>query len=335
MRSVICTTLLAVTLSTSLSGAIYSPWVLSEHTPDFRDPARFRKFTVWKDLKDRDLAIGVWKYLTDPVTGTYHFTDMYEYPREPYWEVKMVQDPMKLLNVYGFAVCNMHSSLTCGLYKGMGFEKVRMAGWEQYHATPEIFWSGQWHYVDIDERAYVLDDKGDLASGEALFKHPEWWEPSSRKVSPFYPQNGGLRGVKTMASHGPPFYSYNWFDGGYTPDFVLRPGERVERFFQPQGYWRFADSYKEGGSRKIVSRDPRGPKSGGYSENAYGNAQLRLRAADRCRLAGLPPGRLERPERQTRGERSCPDSRRPGRQHLLLPVSLHHRAAERRPGHHG
>jgi hypothetical protein len=253
---------------------VFSPWVLSEHTPDFRDPARFRQFAAWKDLADQDLAIAVWKYLTDPVTGTYHFTDMYELTKEPYWEVKLVQDPMRILNVYGFAVCNMHTSLTCGLFKGMGFEQVRLAGWEQYHATPEIFWGGGWHYVDIDERAYILDDKGNLASCDGIFKHPEWWEPSSKKVSPFYPQNGGLKGVQEMAKHGPPYYAYNWYDGGYTPDFVLRPGERVERFFQPQGYWRFVDSYKGGASRKIVGRDPRGPKSGGYSENSYGNARF-------------------------------------------------------------
>ena len=130
-----------------------APGSSSEHTPDFRDPGRFRQFPAWKDLKDQDLAIAVWKYLTDPATGTYHFTDMYELSHEPHWEVKLIQDPMRILNVYGFAVCNMHSSMTCGLFKGMGFEQVRLAGWEQYHATPEIFWGGSWHYLDIDERA--------------------------------------------------------------------------------------------------------------------------------------------------------------------------------------
>lgn len=275
MRFAFSAAVLVVACRAALAGAaVYSPWILSEHSPDFRDPPRFREFAAWKDLKDQDLAIAVWKYLTDPVTGTYHFTDMYELDSEPHWEVKLVQDPMRILNVYGFAICNMHSSMTCGLFKGMGFENVRLAGWETYHATPEIFWGGSWHYLDIDERAYILDDMGNIASGEDLFKHPEWWEPSSKVVSPFYPQNGGLKGVQTLAKHGPPWYSYNWYEGGYTPDFVLRPGERVERFFHPQGYWRFADSYKSGSSRRIVSRDPRGPKSGGHSENTYGNARF-------------------------------------------------------------
>lgn len=255
-------------------GQVFSPWVNSEHTPDFRDPVRFGQFAAWKDLKDQDLAVAVWKYLTDPVTGTYHFTDMYELPKEPYWEVKLVQDPMKILNVYGFAVCNMHTSMVCGLYKGMGFEDVRLAGWEQYHATPEVFWDGGWHYIDVDERAYILDDKGNVASAADVYKHPEWWEPSSKTVRPFYPQNGGLRGVQTMAKHGPPEYCYNWYDGGYAPDFVLKPGEKVERFFGPQGHWRVPSSYLEGGTREIVSHEPSGPKSGGFSENSYGNARF-------------------------------------------------------------
>jgi hypothetical protein len=93
-----------------------------------------------------------------------------------------------------------------------------------------------------------------------------------------------------MVSHGPPFYSYNWFDGGYTPDFVLRPGEQVERFFQPRGYWRFADSYKEGASRRLVGRDPRGPKSGGYSENTYGNARFDYEPKIAAGFADYPQG---------------------------------------------
>lgn len=274
MRLTVCLAMLAGMVCVSAKAEVYSPWVSSEHTPDFRDPARFRQFGPWKDLKDQDLAVAVWKYLTDPITGTYHFTDMYELTREPHWEVKLVQDPMRILNVYGFAVCSMHSAMTAGLFKGMGYEEARLAGWETYHATPEIYWGGDWRYVDIDERAYILDDKGEIASGIEVFERPEWWEPSSRAVKPFYPQNGGLKGVQTMARHGPPYYAYGWYDGGYTPDFVLRPGERVERFFGPQGYWRYTEAYKEGSTRRIVSREPRGPKSGEYSQNTYGNARF-------------------------------------------------------------
>ena len=285
---------------------VYSPWVLSEHTPDFRDPARFRQFPAWKDLKDQDLAIAVWKYLTDPVTGTYHFTDMYEHAAGAVLGGEARAGPDEAAQRLRF--CRLQHALVADLrpVQGHGLREGP-PGWlgaVPRHAGDLL--GRDWHYVDIDERAYILDDKGNLASGEALFKHPEWWEPSSKKVSPFYPQNGGLKGVQTMVKHGPPFYSYNWYDGGYTPDFVLRPGERVERFFQPQGYWRFTDSYKEGWSRKIVSRDPRGPKSGGYSENTYGNARFDYEPQIAAGYADYPAGRLERPERQTRGERPCP-----------------------------
>ncbi len=275
MRLMVCAAgLLCLVLWGSAGGqAVYSPWVLSEHTADFRDAARFRQFPAWADLEDQDLAMAVWKYLTDPVTGTYHFTDMYE-GGEVHWEVKLVQDPMKILNVYGFAVCSASSSMTQGLFKGMGFEQARLRGFGTYHATPEIYWDGGWHYVDIDERAIILDDDGNIASADDFPKHPQWWERSAREVKPFYPQNGGIKGARELAKRAPAYHGYDWYYGGYTPDFVLRPGERVERFFEPQGYWRYCDAYEKGSARRIVNRDPRGPKSGGHSVNSYGNARF-------------------------------------------------------------
>jgi len=144
MRIVSVAVVLVLGLSAVSRAVVFSPCVNSEHTPDFRDPQRFRNFAAWKDLKGQDLALAVWRYLTDRVTGTYHFTDMWE-GGDPYWEIKLVQDPMKILNVYGFAVCTMHAWMTVGLYEGMGFEKGRMRGFETYHAVPEIFWDGAWH----------------------------------------------------------------------------------------------------------------------------------------------------------------------------------------------
>ena len=138
-----------------------------------------------------------------------------------------------------------------------------------------------------------------------------------------------------MTKHGPPVYSHNWYDGGYTPDFVLRPGESVERFFQPQGYWRFADSYKEGSSRKIVGRDPRGPKSGGYSENTYGNARFDYEPKIAAGYADYAQGVWSDQNVALAEKGLVLAADGPGFQHVLLPVPLHHRAAERRPRHGG
>jgi len=274
MRTLVRAALVAMSFFCSMKahGMVFSPHVNSEHTADFRDPQRFRRFHAWKDLRGQDLALAVWRYLTDRVTGTYHFTDMWE-GADPHWEIKLVQDPMKILNVYGFAVCTMHAWMTVGLYEGMGFEKGRMRGFETYHAVPEIYWDAAWHYLDIDERAYILDPQDRVASADDAATHPQWWQRSAEKVKPFYPANGGIKGIQELAKRHPAYHAYGWNSAGYTPDFVLRPGEQVERFWKGQGYWRYGPFYASAKTKKILLREPQGPKSG-HSVNTYGNARF-------------------------------------------------------------
>ena len=100
-------------MATQGSAKVYSPWVISEHVADTRDEARFAADSRWVALTGQEKALAVWRYLTDRETGTWHYSDMWE-GRDPYWESKLVKDPVKILNVYGFSVCTMHASMIEG-----------------------------------------------------------------------------------------------------------------------------------------------------------------------------------------------------------------------------
>ena len=94
---------------TAASATVYSPWILSEHVADTRDEVLFARDPRWANLQGQEKALAVWRYLTDPVTGTWHFADTTE-GEDPNWESRLVKDPSKTLNVYGFAVCTVRSA---------------------------------------------------------------------------------------------------------------------------------------------------------------------------------------------------------------------------------
>jgi len=262
-------------MATQGSAKVYSPWVISEQVADTRDEARFAEDSRWADLTGQEKALAVWRYLTDQETGTWHYSDMWE-GRDPYWESKLVKDPVKILNVYGFSVCTMHASMIEGLYEALGFG-VRQQEFGGYHRTAEVEWEGKWHYLDVDERAYLIDNEGRVLSVTEAVNHPEFWERSAEMVSPFYPQNGGIKGIQELAKRKPGVIHWHWRTLGHSMDFSLRPGESLTRYWQGQGRWRVSGAWQNQQSLKLLSRPPAGPKTARRisSNNSYGNGVWR------------------------------------------------------------
>jgi hypothetical protein len=260
-------------VASAASAKVYSPWVLSEHVADTRDEVRFAADPRWADLKDEEKALAVWRYLTDPITGTWHFADTSE-GNDPNWESRIVKDPVKDLNVYGYAVCTVHACLIEGLYEALGFP-VRQMAFGGYHRTAEVEWAGRWRYLDVDERAYLLDKQGEVAGAVEATTRRELWERSAKAVSPFYPQNGGVAGIRALAEHGPPEPYWHWRTLGHTMDFALRPGESLIRYWQPQGYWRVDPSWTGEQQLALLRRPPAGPKTAAEvsANNSYGNGK--------------------------------------------------------------
>ena len=274
-KRLILSLLMGVTalMATQGSAKVYSPWVISEHVADTRDEARFAADPRWSGLTGQEKALAVWRYLTDRETGTWHYSDMWE-GRDPYWESKLVKDPVKILNVYGFSVCTMHASMIEGLYEALGFE-VRQQEFGGYHRTAEVGWEGKWHYLDVDERAHLIDNEGNVLSVTEAVNHPEFWERSAEMVSPFYPQNGGIKGIRELAKRKPGVIHWHWRTLGHSMDFSLRPGESLTRYWQGQGRWRVSGAWQDERSMKLLSRPPAGPKTARRisANNSYANGE--------------------------------------------------------------
>jgi hypothetical protein len=101
------------------------------------------------------------------------------------------------------------------------------------------------------------------------------WEHSARNVSPFYPQNKGIKGIEELAKRKPPVTHWHWRTLGHSMDFSLRPGESLTRYWKGQGRWRMSEAWRNDGTLKIVKEEPAGPKTGDHvsANNTYGNAE--------------------------------------------------------------
>jgi hypothetical protein len=248
-----------------LAAGAHSPRVVSEHVPDAFSLADYRKYPAWKDLSGQDLALAVWKAFVGTETGVAHFQPIREGPDPVDWEFRLIRDPIKMLNVYGYGFCGAFGPTTAGLFEAMGFEQVRSAGIPGLnHSVTEVWYDGAWHYFDTDVRGVIFRRDGrTIASIEEAREQLELWANPSKKITPFFPDVRDLGGFGRKFAERPAHYSYNWHMSGSTMDFRLRKGESLTRWWRPQGgRWSHQEEDAETEFfRNLILKPPYGAKT--------------------------------------------------------------------------
>lgn len=106
-----------------------------------------------------------------------------------------VTDPLKLIGVYGFALCGNNSAAMSALYNAAGLRaRTRsMPG----HSVPEVWFEGKWNYIDTDMFGYVfLPDGQRIASVDELARDADLFLRQPHPPDPYYPfdeKKAGLR----------------------------------------------------------------------------------------------------------------------------------------------
>src|SRR4051794_549657 len=261
--------LLSVLCVNSLSAQIYSPNVLREGQPDSTDLTRFTAgiYRQAKAATPREKAEAIWRFfLTDGrfvKPGFWYHIAGWAY-EEPYGEVL---DPMKLLNSYGFGLCYHIAPLLEAVFEAGGFADARcwfLTG----HTVTEVFYDGAYHYFDSDMMGYNVAGDGsfrgkpvvsvrDLERNGAIIlqklQTPDQVKPGVVDV-PWYPGDvreramDGLAGLFTTTTDNY-LYPFTRYSPGHSMDFVLRPGEKLIRFFAPEEPGLFYLPYKFDGKR--------------------------------------------------------------------------------------
>jgi len=260
----------------SAEGAVYSPRVLSPHIADTHSMKTFAQFRRWRDLEGDAKSYEIFKYLADQRTGIYPMGVPAWEGSEELSEYGAVRDPVKMLNVYPIGHCGTLGPTMAAIMEQMGVGRARtliIPGW--HHVASEVFYGGQWHYLDLDVRAIFRRDDGSLASmGEAQRDDVLWKRPNGPL---FFPLDR-LDQVRQTYAKTKVDHRYGVGTGGHTMDYVLRSGETFTRWWTPQGgRWNHHASYGERPfPRKVLEAEPRGPKCkhSSFTIHTHGNGRF-------------------------------------------------------------
>ncbi|MGH9667735.1 MAG: hypothetical protein ACRD9L_25235, partial [Bryobacteraceae bacterium] len=244
----------ALCLAPGCFGQVYSPVVLKSGQVDTTDLAALARgiYTQAGARTQREKAEAIWRFfLTDGrfvKPGFWYHIVGWTF-EEPDGEVL---DPIKLLNSYGFGLCYHIAPLLAAVWKAGGFEDSRV-WFLTGHTVAEVFYYGQYHYYDSDMMGYNpigseplkerpvasvhrIEENGNIILGKLI--GPKQADPAAVD-NPWYPADvradaiGGLAELFTTTKDNR-LYAFTRYSGGHTMDFVLRPGERMIRYYRPQ-----------------------------------------------------------------------------------------------------
>jgi len=249
--------LLVAALSTaaapSLHAQVYSPKITKVGQVDTSNIKSLVEgiYRQYNAKTDREKAEAIWRfYLTD---GRFVKPGMfYHIPGWAYEEpVGQVLDPMKLLNSYGYGLCYQDGPLMAATYDAGGFKHSRV-WFLTGHTVAEVYYDGAYHMFDSDELGYNPIGSGplklrDVASvwqlehdGSIITKNVTGPTTSNPKTVdyPWYPADVRAGDMKDLSElytsiNDNYLYAYRRYPEGRTMDFVLRPGERMIRYYRP------------------------------------------------------------------------------------------------------
>jgi hypothetical protein len=233
---------------------VYSPVVVKAGQPDATSLTALAQgiYQQAHAATPREKAEAIWRFfLTDGrfvKPGFWYHIAGWAY-EEPMGEVL---DPIKLLNSYGFGLCYHIAPLLAAMYDAGGFEDSRV-WFLTGHTVAEVFYDGGYHYFDSDMMGYNpvgggplkqrrvasvhdIERNGNIILGK--MKGPKDVEPAAVDY-PWYPADvragaiGGLAELFTTTKDNR-LYGFKRYPQGHSMDFVLRPGERMIRYFRPE-----------------------------------------------------------------------------------------------------
>ena len=252
-----------------LPAQVYSPKLLRQGQPDSTDMEKFAQAIYIKAgaQTPRAKAEAIWRFfLTDGrfvEPGFWYHIAGWTY-EEPTGEVL---DPLKLINSYGFGLCYHIAPLLEAVFKAGGFADARtwfLTG----HTVAEVFYDGHYHYYDSDMMGYNVAGEGhffgkpvagvrDLErDGNIILGKLRAPDRVNLEAvdTPWYPADvreramGDLAGLFTSTADNYLFV-YNRYATGHRMDFVLRPGEKLIRYFQPEEPGLFYLPYRYDGKQ--------------------------------------------------------------------------------------
>ena len=125
------------------TGREYAPRVLSPCGPTPTACGPSPQFPRWRGLSGDALAWEVYKYLVDTRSGLFHCNEVLE-GDDALSEYRNVRDPVKIINVYGYAYCGILGPTMAGVWEDMAGDTARTVSLPGCsHVVAEVFYGEQ------------------------------------------------------------------------------------------------------------------------------------------------------------------------------------------------
>ena len=218
---------------------VASPRIVGRERPDYASLETLLQFRTFQGKQGEALVLAIYDLLTSTMDGTYHFWPPNEHTGQPRIR-RRVEDAVKLLNVYGWAICGQMAAMLHALYHAAGL-RARQIG-VPGHNLCEVFYDGRWHILDADMWTWFRHPDGHLASAYELATNPRALIfDNPNRSNPCNLPDRTLEGYTEMYAICPTAEDHvrdvqpHALDRSHTMDFRLRPGETLIRSQTHQG----------------------------------------------------------------------------------------------------
>lgn len=258
------------------SARVYSPRVVSGRVVDRYSLQTFANHPAWRNLAPAERARAMFDSLTDVSMGLVPTDLGVMEGADKTYEFGIVRDPIKVMNVYGFGNAEVLAPVMAGVWElggGGPARTIDLPGLN--HVASEVYADDQWRFLDLTFRGAFWGADGSLRSLDEARRNGKLWE---RDRGPRFFPLMDLHDLHQRLSMTAVGHRDSVASSGHTMDFVLRRGEKLTRWWQPQGgRWLVRpDELKEKSVRDLLEREPRGPKPSHpeLATHTYGNGQF-------------------------------------------------------------
>jgi hypothetical protein len=209
--------------------------VVSEKNPDASSVEAILASILKPDMTPQQKAEAIFDYL---VHHTYHCMP----PEEPiadaikqrkyFGENLKVMDSVKMLNVYGHAICGSVAWVINEFYNAAGLYG-RIDG-VNGHTICETKYDGKWHYLDIDMMGFVRRPDGTIPSADDIKADKNLLMVKNDKTPAIYFKYDGPNGMWGCLDTGVQYSMYGRKVTAHSMNLTLREGEALTRYFKRQ-----------------------------------------------------------------------------------------------------
>ncbi len=227
---------------------VYTPRISIKGQDDYHSLESILSTVISDQMTNAQKAEAVWRFV---LSATFH----YKAPEEGLidnslkFEMNTLEDPVKLLNSYGYAYCFSNVSILTKLWEVAGFDSTRTWGIGG-HMIAEVFYDGAWHHYDSDQSVsayFIKHDGKTVASVSDIIESPNFYiiDPKYRSIpqmpydkNPIYSHESRAVLASYYASKNDNYIRDRIGILTHRMDYYLRKNEELTLYFHPTGKWR-------------------------------------------------------------------------------------------------